>query len=86
MDTRAYLALYLGGTPSQRTGTSPLAVYSQTTVYISAKIVLFRMDYLGKPEQLNEESSFGGRREVGRQATKNVTSFQDCKDPALSET
>ena len=25
---RAYPALYLGGTPSQETGTSPLAVYS----------------------------------------------------------
>ena len=30
----AYQALFLGGTPSQETGTSPLAVYSSRTVYI----------------------------------------------------
>ena len=33
----AYTALYLGGTPSQRTGTTPLAVYSSTTVYSCVK-------------------------------------------------
>ena len=31
---RAYTALHLGGNPSQKTGTSPLAVNSSTTVYI----------------------------------------------------
>ena len=31
---RAYTALYIGGTPSQRTVTSPPAVYSSTTVYV----------------------------------------------------
>ena len=34
VDIRAYLALHLGGTPSQEIGTSPLAVNSSTTVYI----------------------------------------------------
>ena len=34
MDIRTYVAFHLGGTPSQETGTSPLAVYSSTTVYI----------------------------------------------------
>ena len=32
---RAYPALYLGGTPSQKTGIIPLAVNSSITVYIS---------------------------------------------------
>ena len=38
VDIRAYVALHLGGTPSQETGTSPLAVYSSTTIYIWAWI------------------------------------------------
>ena len=31
--TRAYPTLYLGGTPSQKTNTIPLAVYSSRTIY-----------------------------------------------------
>ena len=34
MIIRAYPALYRGETPSQETGTSPLAVYSSRTVYV----------------------------------------------------
>ena len=32
---QSLLALYLSGTPSHKTGTSPLAAYTSTTVYIS---------------------------------------------------
>ena len=40
--TRAYTALYLGGTPSHRTSTNPLAVYSSRTVYLcQTNIFLF---------------------------------------------
>ena len=38
MDTRAYIALYLSGTPNQEAGTSPLAVYSSTTVYLCTNL------------------------------------------------
>ena len=34
MDIIAYVALHFGGTLSQETGPSPLAVYSSTTVYL----------------------------------------------------
>ena len=43
MITRAYPALYLGGTPSQETSTSPLAVYSLQTVYICHQIPYEKM-------------------------------------------
>ena len=42
INIRAYLALYLGGTPSQRTGTTPLAVYSSTTVYICHQFPIWK--------------------------------------------
>ena len=51
-------ALYLGGTPSQETGTSPLAVYSSITVYVcymfKIKFVIFVRWVLEKgPDRLH---------------------------------
>ena len=48
--TRAYPALYLGGTPSQETGTSPLAVYSLRTIYIYQYKPMFKIDFSLTPQ------------------------------------
>ena len=47
---RAYIALHLVGTPSQETGTSPLDVYSLTTVYTSPLFPLMSVKF--KVQQL----------------------------------
>ena len=52
VDTRAYLALHLGGTPSQETGTSPLAVNSSTTVYTCHQFPIWNPDTSSKLEYL----------------------------------
>ena len=76
VDTWAYLALYLGGTPSLRPGSSPLAVYSSTTVYIYTPVEQ-KQDKKHENDPIETTREFSGFSRAG-QVTQPVGAYKNA--------